>query len=76
MPDRDLLSRWEEAYLLSICELRGRAYGVAIKKSVSQMTGRVVSYGGLYFMLSQLVKKDFVVKTAGEPTHRRGGWQK
>lgn len=73
MPDRDLLSRWEEVYLLSIWELGADAYGVAIKKSVSQMTGRVVSYGGLYFMLSQLVKKGFVVKAAGDPTPRRGG---
>lgn len=76
MPDRDLLSRWEEVYLLSIWELKAGAYGVAIKKSVSQMTGRVLSYGGLYFMLSQLVKKDFIVKTAGNPTPSRGGRRK
>lgn len=33
MPDRDLLSRWEEVHLLSIWELREEAYGVGIKKS-------------------------------------------
>lgn len=76
MPDRDLLSLWEEVYLLSIWELKDGAYGVAIKKTVSRKTGRVLSYGGLYFMLAQLVKKGLVVKNAGEPTPKRGGRRK
>jgi DNA-binding PadR family transcriptional regulator len=76
MPDKDLLSLWEEVYLLSIWELRDDAYGVAIKKSVSQKTGRVLSYGGLYFMLAQLRKKGFVEKRTGEPSPRRGGRRK
>jgi PadR family transcriptional regulator PadR len=76
MPDQDLLSLWEEVYLLSIWELKGEAYGVAIKKLVSAKTGRILSYGGLYFMLSQLVKKGLVVKSPGEPTPRRGGRRK
>ena len=76
MPDRDLLSRWEEVYLLAIWELKGEAYGVAIKKSVSRKTGRLLSYGGLYFMLAQLARKELVVKTAGDPSPRRGGRRK
>jgi hypothetical protein len=46
MPNRNLLSHWGEIYLLSILGLKEEAYGVANKKSVSQMTGRVISYGG------------------------------
>ena len=76
MPERDLLTRWEEVYLLSIWELKDEAYGVAIKKLVSLKTRRVLSYGGLYFMLAQLVKKGFVVKTEGEPSPKRGGRRK
>ena len=76
MKDLDLLSRWEEVYLLSILELKDNAYGVTIKKSVSQKTGKTLSYGGLYFMLAQLVKKGLVVKTPGEPTQKRGGRRK
>jgi PadR family transcriptional regulator PadR len=76
MKDLDLLSRWEEVYLLSIMELKTNAYGVTIKKSVSQKTGKTLSYGGLYFMLAQLVKKGLVVKTPGEPTQKRGGRRK
>lgn len=72
----ELLSRWEEVYLLSIWELKYNAYGVTIKKRVSEKTGKILSYGGLYFTLGQLVKKDLVKKTAGEPTHKRGGRRK
>lgn len=74
--DLDLLSRWEEVYLLSIWELQNNAYGVTIKKSISQKTGKPLSYGGLYFMLAQLVKKGLSVKTPGEPTQKRGGRRK
>jgi PadR family transcriptional regulator PadR len=73
MSDRDLLSPWEDVYLLSIWELKGEAYGVAIKRRVSRKTGRILSYGGLYFTLAQLVKKGLVVKTEGEPSPCRGG---
>jgi PadR family transcriptional regulator PadR len=76
VPERDLLTRWEEVYLLSIWELKDEAYGVAIKKLVSLKTRHVLSYGGLYFMLAQLVKKGFVVKTEGEPSPKRGGRRK
>jgi DNA-binding PadR family transcriptional regulator len=76
MKDLGLLSRWEEVYLLSIMELENNAYGVTIKKSVSQKMGKPLSYGGLYFMLAQLVKKGLAVKTPGEPTQKRGGRRK
>ena len=76
MPEKDLLSLWEGVYLMAIWELKDEAYGVAVKKLVSRKTGRVLSYGGLYFMLAQLVKKGFVAKTEGEPSPRRGGRRK
>ena len=76
MKDLDLLSRGEEVYLLSILELKDKAYGVTIKKKVSQKTDKTLSYGGLYFMLAQLVKKGLAVKTPGEPTQKRGGRRK
>lgn len=76
MKDLDLLSRGEEVYLVSIWELKDNAYGVTIKKSVSQKTDKALSYGGLYFMLAQLVKKGLAVKTPGEPTQKRGGRRK
>ena len=76
MSELDLLSRWEEVYLLAIRKLEDNAYGVTIKKRVSKKTGKILSYGGLYFMLAQLVRKDLVNKTPGEPTNKRGGRRK
>ena len=76
MNNLDLLSRWEEVYLLSILELKDNAYGVSIKKKVSEKTRKELSYGGLYFSLGQLVKKGYVEKKAGEPTSKRGGRRK
>ena len=71
-----LLTRAEEIVLLAVYKQRDNAYGVTIKRSVSQKTGRTLSYGGLYFMLAQLVKKDLVIKAPGEPTQKRGGRRK
>jgi PadR family transcriptional regulator PadR len=76
MNDLDLLSRWEEVYLLSIWQLKDSAYGVTIKKQVAKKTGKRLSYGGLYFTLAQLVKKGLVNKKPGEPTKKRGGRRK
>jgi DNA-binding PadR family transcriptional regulator len=76
MAEMSLLSRWEEVYLLSIWELKDNAYGVTIKKQVSNKTGTILSYGGLYFTLAQLVKKGLVSKTPGEPSNKRGGRRK
>lgn len=68
-----LLTRSEEVYMLAIMTLKDNAYGVTIKKEVTQKTGKIVSYGGLYFTLDQLVKKGLVDKTPGAPTATRGG---
>ncbi len=76
MDDLNMLSRWEEVYLLSILQLKDNAYGVTIKRQVVKKTGKRLSYGGLYFMLAQLVKKGLVLKTPGEPTQKRGGRRK
>ncbi|MFC1724188.1 PadR family transcriptional regulator [candidate division KSB1 bacterium] len=71
-----LLSRIDEVYLLAILELKDEAYGVPIKKNVSKKLRKVLSYGGLYFELDQLVKKGLVEKIEGEPTKKRGGRRK
>ena len=71
-----LLSRSEEMYMVAIWELKSGAYGVAIRRYVSEKTGKTISYGALYIALDQLLKKGLVDKTAGEPTSVRGGRKK
>lgn len=70
------LTRQEEIYLLAIWNLQDNAYGVQIKKKVSEMSDKKVSYGALYFTLEQLFKKELVIRTLGEPTPVRGGCSK
>ncbi len=69
----NLLSRVEEIYMVAVWELKDNAYGVTIKTQVSEKTGKIISYGGLYFALDKLVKKGHLTKRAGEPTAARGG---
>ena len=70
------LTRQEEIYLLAIWRLQDDAYGVKIKKKVSEMTGKKISYGALYFTLDQIFKKGYVTRTVGDPTPVRGGCSK
>jgi len=70
------LTRLEEIYLLAIWRLQDDAYGVQIKKKITEMTGKKSSYGALYFTLEQLFKKGYVSRTLGEPTPVRGGCRK
>ena len=69
----NLLTRWEEMYLVAVLELGDNAYGVTVKKRVAEKTGKIVSYGGLYFALDQLVKKELVNKMPGAPEPKQGG---
>ena len=70
------LTREEEIYLLAIWRLKENAYGVKIKKQITEMTDKKTSYGALYFTLEQLFKKGFVTRSIGEPTPVRGGCRK
>ncbi|MFC1554849.1 PadR family transcriptional regulator [candidate division KSB1 bacterium] len=70
------LSRLEEILLLAIWRLKENAYGVAIRKLISDQTGKEMSYGALYFALDQIYNKGYVSKTAGDPTPVRGGCRK
>ena len=66
----------EEILLMAIWRLKENAYGVKIRKKVSQMTKQDITYGTLYSSLDQLVRKGLVTKTTGEPTPERGGRRK
>ena len=70
------LTLYESIHLLAILRLEEKAYGVTIKDEIAKMTNREISYGTLYSYLDQLYKKDLVTKSAGLPTHERGGRRK
>jgi len=70
------LTKSEEILLLAIWHLKDNAYGVTIRKHVMGVTGENMTYGTLYSSLDQLVKKEYVYKTIGDPTPERGGRRK
>ena len=70
------LTKIEEILMLAIWRLKDDAYGVKIRKHVSQIIGKDFTYGNLYSALSQLSKKKYVKKTLGEPTPDRRGRRK
>lgn len=67
------LTRIEEILLLSIWRLEDEAYGVNIRRNVSQLIGRDFTYGNLYSALNQMVKKKYVIKHAGDVIPERRG---
>ncbi len=70
------LTKVEEILLLAIWRLKDEAYGVKIRRSVSQIIGKEFTYGNLYSALSQMAKKKYVQKTLGDPTPDRRGRRK
>lgn len=70
------LTSLELIILGAIWSLDEDAYGVSIRKRVADLSGRDLMYGTLYNALSQLVRKELVAKSMGEPTPERGGRRK
>ncbi|MFC1564715.1 PadR family transcriptional regulator [candidate division KSB1 bacterium] len=66
----------EEMFLIAIWHLKDEAYGVRIRKKITELTGISVFLGTLYNTLEQLIRKGFVSTRSGEPTFQRGGHNK
>ena len=70
------LSRQEELMLLSIWKLDVNAYGVTIRESVTELTGKYWSIGAVYDVLDRLTRKGLVSTIVGDPVKARGGKSK
>ncbi len=67
------LGEFELAVMSSIIDLGDTAYGVAIRTTLREKTGRETAIGAIYTTLSRLEKKGYVKSRQGEPTKERGG---
>lgn len=67
------LSRIEEIILLAIWKLGDNAYGITIRKQVTQDTGVKWVSGAIYGALGRLLKNGYVQSEKGEATAERGG---
>jgi len=70
------LTLMEEILLTAIWRLQDMAYGVSIRKKITEVTGEEMIYGTLYNLLDQLVRKSYLRKSRGRPTPERGGRSK
>ena len=71
-----LLSSLDEILLLAILTLGKNAYGVTIRRKVSEVTGKDWSIGAIYDPLYRLEEKGFVRSYLSDPTAERGGRSK
>lgn len=72
----DLLTRMEELLLLSVWKLQDEAYGLEIKKHLSELLNRDLSVGAVYVPLKRLKKRGYLETWDSEPTEKRGGRSK
>jgi DNA-binding PadR family transcriptional regulator len=70
------LGEFEELVLLIIGVLQPEAYGLQIRITIMEQTGRKVAIGAVHSALSRLQDKGFVKSALADATHERGGRRK
>ena len=73
---RTFLGEFEQLLLLALRGAGAETYGVEIRKSIEERSGRTVSPGAIYTALDRLERRGLVVSRLGEPTPERGGKRK
>jgi DNA-binding PadR family transcriptional regulator len=66
----------EELILLSVWKLQGDAYGLEIRKYLSDLLDTSLSVGAVYTPLRRLKKRGYLTSWDSEPTDERGGRSK
>jgi len=67
------LTRQEELVLLSVFQLKDKAYLISIQEHLNHSTGKNWSVSSVYIPLSRLEKREYLKTTIGEATEKRGG---
>lgn len=70
------LNLTEEMVLLAVWKLKGDAYGVTIRRQLSDSTKRIFPYGTLYSALDKLARNGYVSRMESDPEPVRGGRSK
>jgi PadR family transcriptional regulator PadR len=67
------LGSLELSALLAVARLRDDAYGLTVRRDLSQRAGRDYSVGAIYTTLQRLEDKGLLASRASEPIPVRGG---
>jgi DNA-binding PadR family transcriptional regulator len=73
VPKGELLGEFEHLVLLAVLRLGADAYGMRVRREISDRTGRDVSIGAVYATLDRLAAKGLVGSALADPTPERGG---
>lgn len=71
-----VLNRHEELALLAVWRLQPEAYGVSIRKYISETTQSTWSVGAIYDALERLTLWGHLTTVTADPTPERGGRSK
>jgi len=71
--DEPTLGPLELAALLAVARLGSDAYGLAVRRDLSERLRRDYSVGAIYTTLGRLEDKGFITSHASEPVAKRGG---
>jgi DNA-binding PadR family transcriptional regulator len=69
----DYLGEFEQLILLALARLGHDAYGVTIRETLVERTGRRPSFGAIYSTLRRLEQKGLVRSFMGEPEPKHVG---
>ncbi|MFC2158089.1 PadR family transcriptional regulator [Acidobacteriota bacterium] len=70
------LNSTEEMILWAVWKLKDNAYGVTIRKRLSEVVGRVFPYGTIYGVLAKFNRQGLVIQRVGGHSPVRGGRNK
>src|SRR5262245_47703226 len=70
------LGELEQLMLLALARLGDNAYGVTVRQTIADSTGRDITLGTVYKTLWRLEQKKFVSSWIADPTPERGGRRK
>jgi len=73
MPKGDFLGEFEIYVLLAVSGLGQEAYGIAIRRTIEDRTGRDVAVGAVYATLGRLEDKGLVAHSVSAPQPVQGG---
>jgi DNA-binding PadR family transcriptional regulator len=67
------LGAFEQLLLFAVLRLGDDAYGVAVRETLEERTGRAYSAGAIYTALGRLEERGLVSSWVGDPTPGRAG---
>lgn len=73
MAKGDSLGEFEHLILLAVLRLDADAYGMRVRREISERTARDVTIGAVYATLDRLEEKGLLAAALSDPTPERGG---